>query len=155
MVLSIVDFGFFFFFFCFFAWNLQNKITIWHWTCHGTMLYDPKLIIIELLKPNTKCCPQPTSISNQILFTYLIPIPLTCNVSSSLYAKWQDKPPKKKSFFLCLVWGLRHRNMHKVILFVVKRTSLNFKYSFWKKHGWCWMNLIHIENVCVDGKWSN
>jgi hypothetical protein len=62
--------------------------------------------------------------------------------------------PKKRSFLLCLVWGLRHINMHKVIMFVVKRASSNFKYSFWTKHGWCWMKFIHNENVCVDGKWS-
>jgi hypothetical protein len=63
---NFVSLFFPFFFFFFLAWNLQNKISIWYWTCHGTMLYDPKLIIIELLKWNTKCCPQPTSISNQI-----------------------------------------------------------------------------------------
>jgi hypothetical protein len=66
-----------------------------------------------------------------------------------------DKTNQKKKVFSCVwFWGLRHRNMHKVILFVVKRTSSNFKYWFWMKHGWCWMNFIHIENVCVDGKWS-
>jgi hypothetical protein len=153
MVLSIiVDFGFFLFIYLFFCMVFKLKL-----------LFDTELaMVLCYMSQSWLSLSFWNGTQNVVLNPLQFPIkycsptwfPYLWRAMLVVYVP-NDKTNPKKSFLLCLVGGLRHRNMHKVILFVVKRTSLNFKYSFWKKHGWCWMNLIHIENVCVDGKWSN
>ncbi len=131
------NYYYYYYYYYYFAWNLQNQITIWHWTCHGTMLYDPKLIIIWAFEMEHKMLSS-THFNFQWNMVHLLD-PHTFGHAMLVYVpNNKTNQKKKKSFLLCLVWGLRHTNMHKLILFVVKRTSSNFKYSFWIKHGWCW-----------------
>jgi len=49
---------------------------------------------------------------------------------------------KKKSFLLCLVWGLRHTNMHKLILFVVKKNHIKFQ-IFILDETWMMLDELH------------
>ncbi len=64
----------------------------------------------------------------------------TFDMQCSLMCQMTRQTKKNKILF-CLVWGLRHRNMHKSYCLLLKEPHQISTIHF----GWCWMNFIHIE----------
>lgn len=65
-----------------------------------------------------------------------------------VYVPHDKANQKKKSFVLCLVWELRHRNMHKVILFVVKKNLIKFQ-IFILDETWMMLDELHPYWKCM------